>query len=539
MNPVQGSRRSSRSALSRHSADSQPKHSDRSRLLFRRLSEFAALFGAAIIGLGLFATSRCAPAANPPPPTKFNSQYIYSDWFENTSPGNVSSLFLTDTNRNALNAFLEQQPAGKPLAVKVTHPISNQTANMIFNSSKYHVSYVFGDLESPTAAQQIQTLARQIRFVNGQNNGTKTSSYNAFIGNFGFQKLDNDTTDPNNYNSQRGVPSFSGWNLGDYQSAKLNMSMPALYPGGPGFRSPAAGNSNAPNIRSANFILPALRVSQIKLNTDASEQIVPWVARFNNWNNPALDTDRNPANGFKFEPGKAIPAKFGLPALSAQQTKDQMLSRRDFAAQIAHYRLRGADSYVLFEPGVVGYLNDTKRTDAKKGFTESHIDSIFQASDFKLLLGSDTDYPPKSPGWKDPNGDIIVDGKTMSDEEAGAMFSGVYSLSLKRMDVLMSNMDDDEHTLTLPPSIGGFSLQTKSFDLDGGTHLLVEYKLTTSGVNKGWSVMTKTFPFMELPNNRNEVGIPEPANMTLLAMLAFLGVTPRRRRPDEAKTKAA
>src|SRR5262249_32143134 len=151
-------------------------------------------------------------------------------------------------------------------------------------------------------------------------------------------------------------------------------------------------------------------------------------------------------NGFKFEPGKAMPAAFGYPALSAQQTKDQMLSRRDFAAQVAHYRLRGADSFVAFEPGVVGYLNDVKRADARTGFTEPHIDSIFAASDHKLLLGSsDTDYPPKSSGFKDPNGNIFIDGKEKSDEEAGAIFSGVYSLSLKRMDILISNMDDDDH----------------------------------------------------------------------------------------------
>jgi hypothetical protein len=479
-------------------------------------------------GIGVAVASSRAAASSPPPATKLNNQF--SDWYENTSPGYVSSLFLTDVNRHAYNAFLEQQPKGKVLAVKVTQPISNQTANLIFNNPKYHVSYVFGDLEGANANQQIKTLAQQVRFVNGNLNGTKTNSFNAFIGNFGFAKLSNDSTDPSSYQSQRGSHSFAGWNMGDYQSAKLNMSMPELYAGSASFRTPAAGNSNAPNIRSANFILPALRVSQIRLNMDAGEQLVPWVARFNNWGVSALDTDRNPSNGFKFEPGKPIPAAFGLPALSASQTKDQMLSRRDFAAQIAHFRLRGANSFVAFEPGVVGYLNDVKRADARTGFTEPHIDSIFAASDYKLLLGSETDYPPKVPGFKDPNGNIFVDGKERSDEQAGAMFSGVYSLSLKRMDILISNMDDDDHTLTMPPTIAGFDLKTKSFDLDGGTHLMVEYKLTTSGVNKGWSVMTKTFPFLQLPNNRNEIGIPEPANMTLLAMLAFVGVTPRRRR---------
>ena len=87
------------------------------------------------------------------------------------------------------------------------------------------------------------------------------------------------------------------------------------------------------------------------------------IARFNNWNNLAFDSDRNAANGYKFVPGQAIPAKNGLPGFSASQTMNQMLSRRDFAAEVAHLRLRGADSFVAFEPGVVGYDNTQKRSD--------------------------------------------------------------------------------------------------------------------------------------------------------------------------------
>jgi hypothetical protein len=51
------------------------------------------------------------------------------------------------------------------------------------------------------------------------------------------------------------------------------------------------------------------------------------------------------------------------------------------------------------------------------------------------------------------------------------------------MDVLLSNMDQQDHTLTLPDQIGGYSLHTNSFTVGDGEHLLVEYKLTTSGVN--------------------------------------------------------
>jgi hypothetical protein len=442
---------------------------------------------------------------------------------------------LNNSSANAVNAFLQQQPSGSIRAVKILEPISNSTANLIFNNSKYHVSYVLGDLEGPNAPQQAKTLAQQVRFINGVNNGTKTQSTNAFVGNFGFYNLANDITNPANYNSQQGDHSFAGWGKGPFESAKLNMSMPDLYAGSPSFRNPAAGNSNAPNIRSALFTMPLLRVSQTQVNSPSSEAIVPYIARFNNWGNLSLDTDRNAANGYKFVPGQAIPAKNGLPALSASQTLNQMLSRRDFATEVLHMRLRGADSYVAFEPGVQGYFNDVKRADAKTGWTESHVNSIFAAADAKLLLGADTDYPGgPNTGSKDYNGNIIVDGVNKTDEQAGSLFSGVYSLTLKKMDVLLSNMDNVDHSLTLPPSIGGFNLLTKTFDVDAGAHLLVEYKLTTSGVNKGWSVMMQQFPFLQLPNNRNEVGIPEPTNLTLLAVAAFGAVTPRRRRRKTA-----
>jgi len=53
-------------------------------------------------------------------------------------------------------AFLEQQPGIR--AVKIEHPISNATANLIFNNAKYHVSYVLGDLESVNATNQAAPL---------------------------------------------------------------------------------------------------------------------------------------------------------------------------------------------------------------------------------------------------------------------------------------------------------------------------------------------------------------------------------------------
>ena len=229
-----------------------------------------------------------------------------------------------------------------------------------------------------------------------------------------------------------------------------------------------------------------------------------------------------------------MPAVPGLPAVSAAKTANQMISRRDFAAAVAHYRMRGADSYVLFEPGVIGYGQEDKRKDAKAGWTESHIDAIFNANDYKLLLGADTDYKNGN-NPKDINSVLIVDGKEKTAESAGSIFSGVYSLSLKTMDVLLSNMDEVDHTLTLPNSIGGFALKTKSFEVDAGQHLLIEYKLTTSGVNKGWSVALTHVPFQAINNSRHGFGIPEPTTISLAAVLGFMLVGPRRRRREKMR----
>jgi hypothetical protein len=311
------------------------------------------------------------------------------------------------------------------------------------------------------------------------------------------------------------------------------MSMPELYSGSASFRTPAAGNSMAPNIRSATFTLPIMRLSQVEVNTEKTERNVPWVARFNNYGNLALDTDRNGSNGYRFATGQAIPARNGLPAVSAAKTENQLLSRRDFATLVSHYRMRGADSYALFESGVEGYTNEQKRNDARTGWTQPNIDNIFNAADHQLVLG-------KNGGKSDKEifSSFTVDSKNKTAEQTGSVFSGVYSLSLKTLDFMLSNMDEVDHTLTLPKSIGGYDLKTNSFTLDEGSHLLVEYKLTTSGVHKGWSIAMTQVPFQALNNSRHGFGIPEPSTITLAAVTGLLLVGPRRRlRRRENATK--
>lgn len=481
----------------------------------------ASLLGAATV----------ASAATPPPANQTDNQFF--DWFVNGTPGYLASPFLTDANAGSVNAFLlSQANSGKPLAVKIMAPISNATSNLIFNNSKYNVSYVLGDVETgANSVNDLKELAEQVRFVNGANNGTKTNSHNAFIGNFGFSGIPSDKTHPANYKKdKKDKHSFAGFNNGDFASAKLNMAMPELYPGSPSQRNLAAGNLSSPNIRSGLFAVPIVRLSQTTVNAADTTQVVPYIARFNNWNNLALDTDRNASNGYKFVPGQAIPAGGGFPALTAAQTTDQMLSRRDFAAQVAHYRLRGADSYVAFDGGVQGYLQDQKRSDAKAGWTLPQIDQIFNAADAKILIGADTDYK-NGKDKKDINGNIVIDGKDTPIENAGALFSGVYSLTLQKMEVLLSNMDDEAHDLTLPSKIAGFDLKSRTFDVDGGQHLLVEYKLTTSGVNRGWSVASTVVPWQAIENSRHGIGIPEPTTISLAALAGFFAISRRRRTP--------
>ncbi|MEA2735632.1 MAG: hypothetical protein QOE14_2083 [Humisphaera sp.] len=483
------------------------------------LKKWTAAAALALGGVPTFAL-----AASPAPVQEVSTQAF--DWFVNTTPGYLQSPFLTNETAPAVNAFLKSLPANQPKAIKIEVPISNATANLIFNNPSYNVSYILGDVEAGGSTEiKMRDIARQVRFVNGQNNGAKTRSYNAFIGNFGFTKIDDDKTFPAGYkNDKKGQHSFAGYNIGGYNTAKLNMSMPELYSGSGSYRTPAAGNSTAPNIRSAMFTLPILRVSQNEVNTTSKERNVPWVARFNNFGNTALDTDRNSSNGYRFVTGQPMPAGYGFPAVSASKTANQLLSRRDFATLVSHYRMRGADSFVLFEPGVEGYTNEQKRNDAKAGWTQPNINNVFGASDYKLVLGKEG-----GKNDKDILSSFTVDGKTKTAEQTGSIFSGVYSLSLKTLDIVLSNMDEVDHTLTLPKKIAGYDLKTNSFTLDGGSHLLVEYKLTTSGVNKGWSVALQTVPFQAIENSRHGFGIPEPSTMTMAAITGLLLIGRRRR----------
>src|SRR5690242_14382022 len=96
-------------------------------------------------------------AANPPAATNVDGKQFFS-WFQTgpdvtypvpatASTGTyVGTPFLKDTNAGAVNSYFLSLPPTAIRSVKVENPgISNTTANLIFNNTSYHVSYVFGD----------------------------------------------------------------------------------------------------------------------------------------------------------------------------------------------------------------------------------------------------------------------------------------------------------------------------------------------------------------------------------------------------------
>ena len=473
---------------------------------------------AACAGLWFTAEGKAASGDPTGASVKVNNQFF--DYFvpaQPAPPSYIPSPSLTNANAAAVNTFLAGLPAGSVLAVKVEAPINSTTANLIFNNPNYQVGYVLGDLEGVNAASNAAALVNQVRFVNGTS--TQTTSYNAYVGNFGFAPLPNDPTRPANYGSQFGQHSFSGFSGNQYNSAGLNMANVELYPGSPSFRNPIAGNSSAPNIRSALFTLPVLRASYVTKNLDSNHAHIPWITNFNNWGNTAFHTPNSPSN------------TQGFPFFWANPTQDQLLSRQDVATLVAHYRLRGADSFALMSSGNTAVTNSELRADAEIGWTQPAIDAILQASDGTTLLEGQVTYPQGGPFGSMSL--IISDGQVLDVEAAGAILSGAYSEDLGKLAILISNLDGDEHVITVPEKIAGYALETKDFTLAGGTHWLVEYSLNVNGNKKGWAVAAQHVPFTAISNSRHGFGIPEPGTLSLLVVGAILGVN-RRNRPERA-----
>ncbi|HEX8520656.1 MAG TPA: PEP-CTERM sorting domain-containing protein [Tepidisphaeraceae bacterium] len=515
--------------------------------------------GAAGVLLGGLVDSADAKPKAPAPPAAVTAPAAASangklfSWFQTgtpapANPAYIAAPFLSNGNAGAVDAYFKSLAPGAVRAVKVLNPVNSSTASMIFNNANYHVSYVFGDLEGGTSSFDAADLAAQVRYVNG-NVRQPTQSRNAYIGNFGFSAVNHNLQAPADYARFQNQHSFSGFGLVNYDFADLNMGNAEAYPGSPSFRNNANGDNasaggKAPNIRSSLFTLPIWRVGQVTSNNQSMGMTaapnIPWTANFNNWGNIGLDNDRNPANGYRFTPGEPMLAKTvngkSYPAVSAAQTQDQLLSRRDFATMVTHMRMRGADSLNLLESGLSTSTNAQMEDDAAVGWAGvGSMGQIFSQADHQLLIGDENDNGAYFKGGNfDDAASVIVNGQKKSIEQAGALFSGVYSLDLGKLDILISNMADASQTISLPNKIGNYALQEKDFTVGAGSHLMVEYALMGPGAKRGWQVAAQHVPYTAIANSRNGFGIPEPGTLSLLAIGAILGLN-RRTRKEAAK----
>jgi hypothetical protein len=385
--------------------------------------------------------------------------------------GIAPSVFLTDANVAEVDRFLSGQPVK---IVKIPSDVSPATISTIYN--KYKIDFTFADLEGSDALARTTSLVNQIKASAATGSYVKTNQ--AYVSNFAFAPLYGDRTAPG-----------PTWTMADYYAAGLNMSSEALYPGSGGFRNPSTGDSSAPAVRAALFTLPIARLSFASIAMPAGHAHVPYVNRFNNWMNAALDTDKDPSNGFRFE------------------TTDQLPSRGDFQAQVFHYRLRGATGVHGLDGGVEGYTAAQFESDIEAGWNGPSI--------FANIMSD--------PGARKATLDTMIksDGASKTIEQAGVVYSGVYSNAQGKLALLLSNLDEQPHTINFPAIIGGKSV-TGDYRIAPGTHQV----LTFGAAGSIWDFQAATSVFID--DNRAGVGVPEPTAVALFGV-GMIGLMSRRR----------
>jgi len=368
---------------------------------------------------------------------------------------------------------------GKVALKGVGAPMTPADIATLFNNPAFTVNYAFLDYEGPGGNAAATTVAN---LIHAQPKGTST-----FVGNFRMFPGSGDTSGPG-----------AGPSVSDYLASGLNMANEDLYPGSPFYKNPAqvaGGTSTAPNIRSALFTLPIERVSFVTANLPAGNKHIPYVNRFNNWGNNALDSDANPINGYRF----------------TNPTSTQMLSRGDFSALVAHYRLRGVDGVHLLDGGVEGYTQAQFEQDAKDGFKLPAIDAIFAGGGARVATLDTLSR---------------VDGSIKDNEQTGVVYSGVYSLSqaggLGKLALLVSNLDEVQHSLDIPQKIGGKNV-VGAIPILAGQHKLLEF----TGAGTQWQLTNTSIVFTDA--DRSGVGVPEPVAMGGASIFALTMLFRRRR----------
>jgi hypothetical protein len=402
--------------------------------------------------------------------------------------GFVPAPFVrNDADVPAALTQLQAQAATFPgkLAVKIVEPgLTPAGIATLFGNPNVKVNYAFLDYETPASAGN-PNLAQATAAATAIHAASPTT----FVGNFRIFPGSGDTS---------GVG--AGSSTADYIASGLNMANEDLYPGSPSYKNPSqvGGTSSAPNIRTSLFVLPIERASYVSANLPVGHKHIPYVNRFNNVGNTAL---QNSTSG-------------GLPAFTpgaTPNTANQMLSRGDFSALVAHYRLRGVDGVHLLDGGVVGYTQAQFEQDAKDGWTLPGIADIFNGGNAKLATLDTVSR---------------VDGALKDNETSGVVYSGVYSLTqaggLGKLALLVSNLDENSHSLTIPQKIGG-KVVPGAFSVLAGQHQLLQF----TGAGTQWQLTGQTVVFAD--SDRSGVGVPEPVAVGGAGIFA-VGMLFRRRR---------
>lgn len=420
----------------------------------------------------------------------------FFDWLgevhnPNTAPY-VTAPTLDDANAAGVNNFLNQQAAlGKPLAVKIRDGaiLSPSTIQLIFNNPSRPVKYIFADYETGNPVTRTATLRSSL---NGTATGNALTAGTSFLGNYAISPIASDPTRPTGN---------TGFVATDFRNSGVNMANESLYPGDPSFRNPSqlGGTSTAPNIRSALFTLPVTRLTLVTSAMGAGQLHVPYVSRFNATNNTAFDTDPT-QNGVQFDTSKNA------------TVAGQLLSRNDFQALVLHYRMRGANSYHLLDPGVVGYTQAQEQQDAQAGWNNSLVAGVLSGQNGRTWNLGNT---------------ININGTIQTIEQAGVVASAVTNdgTSGPGLAILVSNLDGVAKTVVFNNRINGATLST-TVSIGAGAHTILRF--TKSGTLWGTPLNDPSFNDPTL-GSRDGVGIPEPASVSILAIGA-MGVLMRRRR---------
>ena len=432
----------------------------------------------------------------------------FFDWEVPSQPApagflGAPSLYNNAASAAAVQSYWNAHP-GSIKAVKVIQDLTNPAALNLFKTNA--VKYVFADFEGSSVDARTATLVNQVR--GGDKKKQYTLSAGAYIGNYDLYPLS-----PDKHGKKHGNGNDSG-----YYDVGVNMATESLYPGEPQFPLPGSGTTS-PNIRSALFTLPIAKFSQVETNLQDKQfndrkaplpkvdAHIPYVTRFNNWGNAALDNSTLPYSPYTFDTSKPGAA-------------NQLLARSDFSAMIAHYRARGADSFHLFEPGVVGYTKAQMQSDAVTGW------GVFDP----LFANGKTAEPATlaTNAW--------IDGNRKSFEEKGMVWSGMVrdpdkNAGTPDLFVIVSNLSATSHTISFKDSVDCLPFKAgNSFSVAAGDHRLIQFS-AVCGVwnmlsNQSLSTAEAAWP----DDNRNGIGIPEPSlGLASLAGAGLLLVRRRRR----------